>query len=99
MLKSIHNRHPLWGDQPSFMRSSRKVTTSVTCQTPDEIAALALEEKIDVIPLSRYCHKKHVSPRFEIGFGGVDGKSITEGVQILPRMIPCTAGGVSRKPK
>jgi GntR family transcriptional regulator/MocR family aminotransferase len=58
-----------------------------TAQSPDEIAALALEENVDVIPLSRYCHRKQVPPGFQIGFAAVDSKSITRGVQILAQMI------------
>jgi len=58
-----------------------------TAQSADEIAALALEENVDVIPLSRYCYKRQVPPGFQIGFGAVDGKSIARGVQILAQMI------------
>jgi len=58
-----------------------------TAQSPAEIAALALEENVDVIPLSRYCHRKQVPPGFQIGFAAVDGKSIARGVQILSRII------------
>jgi GntR family transcriptional regulator / MocR family aminotransferase len=58
-----------------------------TTQSPDEIAALALEENVDVIPLGRYCHRKEVPPGLQIGFAAVDGKSIARGVQILSRVI------------
>ena len=58
-----------------------------TAQSPDEIATLALEENVDVIPLSRYCQRKQVPPGFQIGFGAVDDKSIARGVQILSKLI------------
>jgi GntR family transcriptional regulator/MocR family aminotransferase len=58
-----------------------------TAQSSDEIAALALEQNVDLIPLSRYCKRKQVPPGFQIGFGAVDGKSIARGVQILSRVI------------
>jgi GntR family transcriptional regulator/MocR family aminotransferase len=58
-----------------------------TAQSPDEIAALALEENVDIIPLSRYCHRKQVPPGFQIGFGAVEGKSIARGVQILSKLF------------
>ncbi len=58
-----------------------------TAQDPEEIAALALEKNVDVIPLSRYCHRRQVPPGFQIGFAAVDAKSIARGVQILSRII------------
>jgi GntR family transcriptional regulator / MocR family aminotransferase len=58
-----------------------------TPQCPNEIAALALEKNVDVIPLSRYCQSKQVPPGFQIGFAAVDGKSIARGVQILSQII------------
>jgi GntR family transcriptional regulator / MocR family aminotransferase len=58
-----------------------------SAQSPEEIAALALEANVDVIPLSRYCRRNQVSPGFQIGFGAVDGKSIASGVQVLSRII------------
>ncbi|KAA6460393.1 PLP-dependent aminotransferase family protein [Acidobacteria bacterium AB60] len=58
-----------------------------TGQNPEDIAALALEENVDVIPLSRYCYRRQVPPGLQIGFGGVDGKSILQGVQILAKLI------------
>ena len=58
-----------------------------TAQDAEEIAALALEKSVDIIPLSRYCKRKQVAPGFQIGFAGVDGRSIARGVQILARII------------
>ena len=58
-----------------------------TAQDAEEIAALALEKNVDIIPLSRYCHSKQVAPGFQIGFAAVDAKAIARGVQILSRII------------
>jgi GntR family transcriptional regulator / MocR family aminotransferase len=58
-----------------------------TAQDAEEIAAVALEKSVDIIPLSRYCRRKQVAPGFQIGFAGVDGRSIARGVQILARII------------
>jgi GntR family transcriptional regulator/MocR family aminotransferase len=58
-----------------------------TAQDAEEIAALALEKNVDIIPLSRYCKRKQVAPGFQIGFAGVDGRSIARGVQTLARII------------
>jgi len=58
-----------------------------TAQDAEEIAARALEKNVDIVPLSRYCHRKQVAPGFQIGFAAVDAKSIARGVQILSRII------------
>lgn len=58
-----------------------------TAQDAEEIAARALEKNVDIIPLSRYCHRKQVAQGFQIGFAAVDVKSIARGVQILSRII------------
>lgn len=58
-----------------------------TGRSPEEVAALALEENVDVIPLSRYCRKKQVAPGLQIGFAAIDAKSIARGVQILSQII------------
>jgi GntR family transcriptional regulator / MocR family aminotransferase len=58
-----------------------------TAQDAEEIAARALEKNVDIVPLSRYCHRKQVAPGFQIGFAAVDAKSIARGVQVLSRII------------
>ena len=58
-----------------------------TAQSGGEIARLALERNVDVIPLRNYSHRKQVAPAFQIGFAAVDAKSISKGIQILSRLI------------
>lgn len=58
-----------------------------TAQDAEEIAALALEKNVDIIPLDRYRRRKQIAPGFQIGFAGVDGRSIARGVQILAQII------------
>lgn len=59
-----------------------------TAKNAEEIAALALEKNVDVIPLSRYSRRTRVDQGLQIGFAAVDTKSIARGVQILSRIIP-----------
>ncbi len=58
-----------------------------TAQDAEEIAARALEKNVDIIPLTRYCHRQQIAPGFQIGFAAVDAKAIARGVQILSRII------------
>ena len=58
-----------------------------TQQDAEDIAALALEKNVDIIPLSRYCKRRQVGPGFQMGFAGVDGRSIAKGIQILAQII------------
>jgi GntR family transcriptional regulator / MocR family aminotransferase len=51
---------------------------------------LALERKVDVVPLSRYSRVLPIRPGIQIGFAAVDPQSIAFGVRILAEVFDKT---------
>jgi DNA-binding transcriptional MocR family regulator len=88
VLREEHRKHLDGALELSAAESGMQTVAWLrTAQNPEEIAMLALEKNVDIIPLSRYCHSKQVAPGFQIGFAAVDAKSIARGVQIISRII------------
>jgi GntR family transcriptional regulator/MocR family aminotransferase len=55
--------------------------------TADRIAALALEQNVDVVPLTRYSRLSPTRDGIQIGFAAVDEQAIVKGVQVLARIM------------
>ncbi len=58
-----------------------------TRQDPEEVAGMALERNVDLVPLSRYSRGVRIDPGFQIGFAAIDARSISKGVQVLAKII------------
>src|SRR5882757_4959893 len=53
----------------------------------EEIATMALQKNVDVIPLSWYCQSTNLPPALQIGFAAVDEKAIIKGVKVLASIL------------
>jgi GntR family transcriptional regulator/MocR family aminotransferase len=53
----------------------------------EDVAALALQQNVDVVPLSRYCQRANMPRALQIGFAAIDEKAIAKGVQVLASVL------------
>jgi GntR family transcriptional regulator/MocR family aminotransferase len=53
----------------------------------EDAAFAAAKRKIDVVPLSRYCHASRLEEGIQIGFAAVDEASIAKGILGLAEAV------------
>jgi len=53
----------------------------------EDVALAAAKRKIDVVPLSRYCHASHLDEGLQIGFAAVDEAAIEKGILALAEAL------------
>ena len=53
----------------------------------EDASSAAASKRIDVVPLSRYCHKERLQQGIQIGFAAVDESAIAKGIHSLAAVL------------